>query len=291
MSGQHAGEPGSRAAVLGSPVAHSLSPVLHRAAYSTCGLSWDYSAIECDEGGLPTLLARVRVEPGWRGLSLTMPLKIVAVSLVDSISAEVAVVGALNTIVVSEVGGLVELAGHNTDIAGVRAAVLEGGVKRPLLPVVLGAGGTARAALAALAGLGSPAVVVVARDVHRAALLTGVGERAGIAVRPVAWSAASGAINSADVVVATTPKGATDGLCGGGWPTGVPLVDVLYDPWPTALAAYAAAHRASIVGGMAVLTHQAGAAFTLMTGLPAPTDAIRSAGERALAGRKAAVDR
>lgn len=280
-------EPLPRAAVLGAPITHSLSPVLHRAAYAAAGLAWDYTAIECDEAALPGVLSRVRSEPGWRGLSLTMPLKVAAMPLADELSDDVAVVGALNTLVVDAAGDATRLVGHNTDIAGVRLAVRETGVIEPQKPLVLGAGGTARAAVVAMARLGAPLVVVVARDVTRAASLAAVGERAGIDVRALPWTDVRRGMDAADVVIATTPKGATDSLCEGGWPAGVPLVDVLYDPWPTRLASYAAGQGAPIAGGMAVLAYQAAEQFELMTGRPAPTEAIRAAGEQALAARRA----
>jgi shikimate dehydrogenase len=262
--------------------------VLHRAAYAATGLEWDYTAIECDEVSLPALLDRVRSEPGWRGLSLTMPLKVAALELVDDLTDDVRSVGALNTIVVSgHPGEAVRLAGHNTDIHGIREAVAETGVV-PDYAVVLGAGGTARAAVAALAESGALSVVVVARDVRRTEPLLELGERLGIDVEGAPWTSIREQLSSADFVIATTPAGATDFLADARfWPHRVPLVDVLYDPWPTRLAAYAASRGSAVVGGLSVLAHQAAAQFTLMSGWPAPLAVIRSAGEQALADRRA----
>lgn len=279
-----------RAAVLGSPIGHSLSPVLHRAAYAACGLDWRYDAIECDEAGLPGLLSRVRAEPGWRGLSLTMPLKIAALPLVDSASSGVRMVGALNTIVVSTTDGEASrLIGHNTDIAGIAGAVAETGTGSPNSAVVLGAGGTARAAVAALAGLGVQHVIVGARDVRKTDDLVRLGERLGITVMGTPWTDLGTALADTSLVVCTAPAGATDSLArAGSWPGGVPLVDVLYDPWPTALAAYALSTGSVVVGGMAVLAHQACEQFSLMTGIAGPLADMRTAGELALAGRHSA---
>lgn len=277
-----------RAAVLGSPIAHSLSPLLHRAAYAATGLDWDYTAIECDETALPDVLERVRSGPGWRGLSLTMPLKLAAVPLVDDVDGNVDLVGALNTIVVSAGDDAVtRLTGHNTDIGGVTAAMLETGAGDVESALVLGAGGTARACVVALANSGVRAVIVAARDVSRTAELVQIGELLGIEVAGVPWASLRAELAVTDLVVATTPAGATDSLADPAvWRDGVPLIDVLYDPWPTKLAAYAAATGSRVVGGIAVLAYQAGEQFTLMTGVGAPMAAMRAAGENALAGRR-----
>jgi shikimate dehydrogenase len=279
-----------RAAVLGSPIAHSLSPVLHTAAYDAAGLDWSYTAIECDADGLPALLARVRAEPGWRGLSLTMPLKTVAATLVDDVTEDVRAIGALNTIVVSEGVAGSALHGHNTDVTGVIGALAEVGVTAPRSPVLLGAGGTARAAVAACARLGAGSVAAVVRNLARGAALQAIGQRFGIDVRLIAWDAVADvreALGDADVLVSTTPKGASDRLARGdvGWPAALPVVDVLYDPWPTQLASYAVGRGGRVAGGLSVLVHQAAEQFLLMTGTPAPMEAMRAAGERALAGR------
>lgn len=276
-----------RAAVLGSPIAHSLSPVLHRAAYAATGLDWRYDAIECDEAGLPALLTRVRSEPGWRGLSLTMPLKIAAVPLVDAFDHEVDIVGALNTIIVSpQEGRPAHLMGHNTDVAGIVAAVMESGVQKVNGAVVLGAGGTARAAVAALAAFGLDGVIVAARDLSRTEGLVRMGKRLGIEVEGAPWSALPAELRVTDLVISTTPDGATDALAAPGiWPAGVPLVDVLYQPWPTELARYAALRGSVVVGGMAVLASQAAEQFALMSGLAPAREAMRAAGERALLAR------
>jgi shikimate dehydrogenase len=277
--------------VLGSPITHSLSPALHTAAYAAAGLDWSYTAIECDALGLPAMLDRVRAEPGWRGLSLTMPLKAAAMPLVDDMTDDARAVGALNTVVMSVDHDPAALHGHNTDISGVMGALAEVGVTAPRRPVILGAGGTARAAVAAFARLGATSVGVVVRDVARGSLLKPIGERLGIDVRLVAWTGVADVrevLGDADVVVSTTPKGAADGLAAGdsGWPATLPLVDVVYDPWPTRLASYVEGLGGRVAGGLSVLVHQAAEQFELMTGLPAPMDAMRTAGERAITARQ-----
>ncbi len=270
----------SWAGVAGSPIGHSLSPVLHRAAYDVLGLDWEYRAIDCAEAGLAALLERCLADPHWRGLSMTMPLKRAAVGLVPELDPLAERVGAVNTVVP---GGR----GHNTDVAGILGALGELELAPPSRAVVLGGGGTALAALAALDALGLAEVELVVRDPTRldgAALRRAAGS-AQLTSRP--WPEAGRSLEGAGLVVATTPAGATDGLAAAGWPAGVPLLDVLYAPWPTRLAAAAAEAGAPVAGGMAVLTHQAAAAVQLMTGLVAPLATMRAAGDHALSGRSA----
>lgn len=273
-----------RAAVLGSPIAHSLSPVLHRAAYAELGLDWTYDAVECAEDELAALLARVRADLAWVGLSLTMPLKTAVLPLLDEVHEPAVTVGAVNTVVL----GSGRAVGHNTDVAGVSAALAELGTGVPVAgTVVLGGGGTARAVLAALARGGARDVVVVLRRPAGGPELAELGARVGAAVRVVPWDQAAAAVAAASLVVATTPAGVTDKLAACGWPGRAPLLDVLYAPWPTALAGAAAAAGVPVVGGLPVLVGQAAEQVILMTGRPAPVAAMRAAGEKALAARPA----
>lgn len=282
---------GRRAAVLGSPVGHSLSPVLHRAAYGALGLPWRYDAIECDEAGLAGWCDRVRGEAGWAGLSLTMPLKTAALALLDEVDGQARAVGALNTVVVetgTEPGGPARLSGYNTDIDGIRYAVEQalGVLSVPRRSVVLGAGGTARAAVAALCRLGAGSVDVVARRPDAAASLIDIGAETATAVSVLPWYRLDdGILTGSDLVVATTPAGATDDLAARRWPAGAALVELLYHPWPTPLAARAAADGASVVGGMAVLAAQAVGQVALFTGAKVDVGVLLAAGEAALATR------
>lgn len=258
-----------RAAVLGRPIAHSLSPVLHRAAYQALGLAWDYQAHEVDATGLAAFLGRVRAEhPCWAGLSLTMPLKEAAVALLDRLGTDL---GAVNTVVVQPDGALV---GENTDVDGVLAGLRALGL--PLAgtgPVaLLGAGGTARAALAALARAGVGQVVLLARDVDRGQAVARAGRELGlqVQVRPF------GPPPAGAPVVSTVPAGAADHL-----PVTGPLLDVTYRPWPTGYAARVQAAGLAVVGGRTVLLGQAVRQVELMTGHPAPEPAMRAALEAA----------
>ena len=166
-----------RAAVLGSPIAHSLSPVLHRAAYAALGLDgWTYSAIECDEAGLPGFIASR--DGRWAGLSLTMPLKRAVLPLLDRTEPLAAEVGGANTVVFA--GG--ERHGYNTDVPGMVTALAEAGMSAPAGATILGAGATACATLAALRATGLAAAVVHVRDQARAGDLLAAAGRLGVAV-------------------------------------------------------------------------------------------------------------
>ncbi|MGW1158238.1 shikimate dehydrogenase [Streptomyces sp. NPDC002513] len=270
-----------RAAVLGSPIAHSLSPVLHRAAYDALGLTnWSYDRFEIDEAALPGFFADLG--PEWAGLSLTMPLKRAVIPLLDSISDTAACVEAVNTVVFTEDGRRV---GDNTDIPGMVAALRERGVEQVDSAAILGAGATASSALAALARVCTGEIVAYVRSEERAAEMRRWGERIGVDVRTADWSHAGRALR-APLVVATTPAGTTDALTAAVPERPATLFDVLYDPWPTALAARWSAHGGAVVSGLDLLVHQAVLQVEQMTGRsPAPVDVIRTAGEHALAAR------
>lgn len=269
-----------RAAVLGSPIAHSLSPVLHRAAYDVLGLDWAYDVVECDERALPAVMARLAAGP-YVGASLTMPLKRAVLPLLDEIDPRAAAVGAVNTVLFA--GG--RRVGYNTDVAGIRAAVRELGVEDPAGAVVLGGGATACSALAALASLGARDVTVVVRNPAAAGDLQGAAARLEVHAAVVGWADKSPWGSAPPLAVSTVPAGATDPLATRPWPAPTALLDVVYAPWPTPLAAAAGRAGAPVVGGLSVLVGQAAEAVTLMTGQPAPLAAMRAAGDAALRSR------
>ncbi|MFF1512076.1 shikimate dehydrogenase [Streptomyces sp. NPDC058326] len=275
MSRQH------RAAVLGSPIAHSLSPILHRAAYAELGLDgWSYDRFEVDEAALPGFVAEL--DGTWAGLSLTMPLKRAIIPLLDEISDTAASVEAVNTVVLREDGRRV---GDNTDIPGMIAALRERGVEKVESAAILGAGATASSALAALARICAGPVTAYVRSEARAEEMRGWGERLGVDVRTADWDDAVEAFAS-PLVIATTPAGTTNALASAVPDAVGTLFDVLYDPWPTALAAAWSDGGGKVVGGLDLLVHQAVLQVEQMTGVPrAPLAAMRAAGERALAAR------
>ncbi|WP_328870030.1 shikimate dehydrogenase [Streptomyces sp. NBC_00287] len=271
-----------RAAVLGSPIAHSLSPVLHRAAYEELGLAgWTYDRFEVDEAALPGFFAELG--PEWAGLSLTMPLKRAVIPLLDEISETARSVEAVNTVVFTEDGRRV---GDNTDIPGMVAALRERGIEQVDSAAILGAGATASSALAALARVCTGEVVAYVRSPARAAEMRQWGERLDVEVRTADWADAADALR-APLVIATTPAGTTDELAAAAVPERpTTLFDVLYDPWPTALAARWSMFGGAVVSGLDLLVHQAVLQVEQMTGrAPAPLDAMRKAGEHALDAR------
>jgi shikimate dehydrogenase len=270
-----------RAAVLGSPIAHSLSPVLHRAAYAELGLEgWTYDRFDVDEAALPGFVEGLG--PEWAGLSLTMPLKRAVIPLLDEISETAASVEAVNTLVLTGDG---RRAGDNTDIPGMVAALREHGIDQVETAAVLGAGATASSALAALARICTGQVTVYVRSEARAAEMRQWGERLDVDVRTAGWADAAEALH-APLVIATTPAGATDALAAAVPERPAALFDVLYEPWPTELAARWSMSGGAVVSGLDLLVHQAVLQVEQMTGRsPAPVEVMRRAGERALAAR------
>lgn len=196
-----------RAAVLGSPIAHSLSPVLHRAAYGELGLDgWSYDRFDVDEEALPGFFKDLG--PEWAGLSLTMPLKRAVIPLLDEISETAASVDAVNTVVLTDDGRRV---GDNTDIPGMVAALREHGIEQVDSAAILGAGATASSALAALARICTGEVVAYVRSEARAAEMRQWGKRLDVEVRTADWADAAEGLR-APLVFATTPAGTTDAL-------------------------------------------------------------------------------
>lgn len=270
-----------RCAVLGSPISHSLSPVIHRAAYRHLGLDWHYSAHDVGEADLASFLATLDAD--WRGLSLTMPLKRVALDLADDASDIARTVGAANTLIHDGEG---RWWADNTDVGGVVATLTEHGVDVTGSVCVWGGGATAASVLAALAQMGTGAVHVHARSPQRAASALGVAEALGHPAAPVAW-AVSEQCHEAATTISTAPAGAVDPLVAdiAERPSGRLLFDVVYAPWPTPLAAAWAAGGGTVAGGLDLLVHQAVGQVLLMTGASVPAGVLRTAAVEAMGTR------
>src|SRR5665811_83601 len=275
--------PGRRAAVLGHPIAHSLSPTLHRAAYLALGLvNWTYDAVEVDEASLPGFVAGL--DGSWAGLSLTMPLKAAILPLLDHVEPLAGVVGAANTVLVRGSGAGRVLIGANTDVYGIVTALREADVTRVGTAVVLGAGATAASALAALAQLGCITPDVLVRSLGRTGAIRRAAHRMGVEPVIGLFGTAAARMPLADVVISTLPKHGADevaaelgdSLRGRHAPIGV-LLDVAYEPRPTALGAAWAEAGGAVVSGELMLLHQAVEQVRLMTGLVAPVDSMRAA--------------
>ena len=269
---------GRRCGVLGDPVEHSLSPVLHRAGYAATGLAWEYDAHRVPAGGLAEFVAGL--DGSWRGLSLTMPLKREAVGLVDTLSAIAQLAGAVNTFVLGD-----GIAGDNTDVPGAAAALRERCVAATGGATILGGGATATSVGLALADLGVAEIRLLVRDAARAAETVDRIEAHAGRPRVEVDTLARGAVRG-DVVVSTIPAAAQDDALVARCADVPAVFDVVYDPWPTPLSAAADASGRILVSGLDLLVHQAAIQFELFTGLTAPLELMRAAGERALVGRR-----
>ncbi|TIC80365.1 shikimate dehydrogenase [Nocardioides sp. GY 10113] len=268
-----------RCAVLGDPVAHSLSPTLHRAGYAALGLSASYDAVRVPAGGLAAVLAGLG--PDWRGLSVTAPLKREALELAASSTDRARLAGGANTLL--RIDGT-DWAADNTDLPGAVAAIRERYDGPVHTAVILGAGATAASTGLALAELGARRIVVAARDAGRATpTLAAIAAHPG---RPEVTHADLAGCDrgAAEVVVSTIPAAAQEPALVARFADAPVLFEVLYDPWPTPLAAAAGG---ALVSGLDLLLHQAYLQFEAFTGRAAPRAAMRAAGESALAERAA----
>ncbi|HQR79548.1 MAG TPA: shikimate dehydrogenase [Actinomycetota bacterium] len=258
-----------RAAVLGSPISHSLSPALHRAAYRALGLDWFYEALQVEIGQLPGFVDAL--DETWVGLSLTMPLKEAVLDLAREVDPLARVTDSANTLLLPQRHAL------NTDVDGLVTALRRAGLVAPagFTGTVIGAGATARSAIAAMRELGAAQVQLLARrpeaadPTRRTADLLGVP----LLVRPLTEVGPL----SAPLVISTIPAGAADHLAGAVPARPGLLLDVVYAPWPTPLARAWQAGGGRIVSGLEMLLGQAERQVELMTGRPAPTDAMRAA--------------
>lgn len=258
-----------RCAVIGSPVAHSLSPALHRAAYQHLGLTWTYDAIRVERDELARFVTGL--DRSWRGLSVTMPLKRDLLAVATDLAAPVPDVGVANTLICEPSRRVA----FNTDIPGMRAALAEAGVATVPTVTVLGGGSTAVAAVAAVQGW-AVSVTACVRTPSRADPLVAVASTLGVPLSVAPWPDAARYLDAA-VVVSTTPAGATDHLAGAVPADPGLLFDVVYRPWPTPLAAAWVDRGGRVLSGLDLLVHQAVGQVELMTGQSVPLDVLRAA--------------
>lgn len=248
----------TRLAVLGSPISHSRSPGLHLAAYTQLGLDWEYSAIEVAEAKLPDFFASL--DAGWRGLSLTMPLKRAVLPLLTQTDELVERTGVANTVLFD--GGV---RGFNTDVYGVTEAFRVGGVHALERVHVLGGGATATSVLVAAAELGAKTVTFAMRDPLKGGALRSLGEQLGVAVE--VHSLASTDVGVPDAVVSTLPGHSAHEIeFAEATRAGSVLFDVAYDPWPSALAASWLEVGGRVISGLEMLTLQALAQVRVFVG-------------------------
>ncbi|SDS65852.1 shikimate dehydrogenase [Microterricola viridarii] len=246
----------NRLAVLGSPIAHSQSPAIHAAAYTALGLDWGYDRVELTEPELAGFLAARGSE--WRGFSLTMPLKTEAFALADELDDAARATGAVNTLLLTQSQGGRRLLGFNTDVAGIVNSLAEHGVQQAGSVTILGGGATAGSAILAAAELGAHSVTVAVRTPAKAAGLQRQADAVGVALRIVPLEGAVAAASASDLLLSTLPGGSDTGLV---FEPGVigalPLYDVAYAPWPSALGAQWQAAGGQLMSGLGMLLHQA----------------------------------
>ncbi len=258
-----------RAAVLGSPIAHSRSPQLHLAAYRALGLDgWTYDRIECTADELPALVGGFG--PEWVGVSVTMPGKFAALRFADEHTRRTELVGAANTLVRTPTGWRAD----NTDIDGVTGALGEASGHA----IVVGSGGTAPAVVVGLVELGVQRITVVARNREKVTAVVDLATKAGV---DASWCDITGpdvaeVVATADAVVNTIPADAAARYASVLATTPV-MLDAIYDPWPTPLASAVEAAGGRVINGLQMLLHQAFAQVEQFTGLPAPKEAMRAA--------------
>ena len=276
------------AAVIGSPIEHSLSPVIHRAAWAQLGIDgWEYHRLEQDTDSLPGFIAGLGADCA--GLSVTMPCKQAVMPLLDVIDPLASAVGAVNTVVPSS--GV--LAGFNTDVTGIASAVRRAcslaGCSAPSSALVLGARATASSALAALGELGITSSTVAARRFGGPGSVVAAASRLGVTIEQILWSdseAVDRAASSVDLVISTLPASAADPLAERlRVREGQLLLDVVYSPRDTALRRAFESAGGVVAEGTDMLVFQAGAQVQLMTGRSPDTGVMREALEEELEGR------
>lgn len=253
-----------RCAVIGSPIAHSLSPVMHRAAYAALGLDWTYDAIEVPPGALASFVDGC--DEAWAGLSITAPLKREAAEYAVTRSSVVEQLGVANTLI----GGPDGWHAVNTDVPGAVDALREQGIDAVTSVRFLGGGATVDSLILAVRELGATAIEVWVRDPTR------FSSAEGLTVRPLG----DPIDEDVDLLVSTIPAEAVP-------PEAVDsaraVFDVVYDPWPTFLVSAASAAGLPIVTGLDLLAHQAKLQVELMTGETVDVDLLRDAALEALA--------
>jgi shikimate dehydrogenase len=245
-----------RAGVLGSPISHSLSPLLHATAYKELGIAYSYEAIKIESGGLSDFIATL--DSSWTGFSLTMPLKEEAVVLADVVDDVAAQINSANTL--NRRDGKWEAS--STDVMGFTTALQMHEVPISGHVVILGAGATARAAAAACDGLANH-ITIVNRSIKRIEAMSAAVQLSQLSF--VEWSGVS-IIEDADLVISTTPAGITDSM---ELPSNVraPFFEALYKPWPTITSSEWAKRGGFVIDGLDLLIHQGMAQMEIFSGV------------------------
>ena len=265
-----------RAAVLGSPVSHSLSPTIHNAGYKALGLPHEFSTIECNEASFRHVLESC--DENWMGLSLTMPLKESAFTVADTVTSVAVLARSANTLLLAD-----QIHADNTDVYGIVQAVREHAAVNAHRAVIIGSGATARSAVVACNELGITSIDLIARNKRALNECGDIAQKLGIAAtasdpRDVVFTETTLTINA-------TPAGVADALIPALHPPAGAILDVVYYPWPSAITAHWLNSGLVAIPGHSMLLHQAVKQFQLMTGFAAPVDVMRHALEEELHNR------
>jgi shikimate dehydrogenase len=261
-------------AVFGLPVAHSLSPVMHRAALAHVGLGGDYLVREVDATGFIEGIAEVK-SGQLDGANVTMPHKSLAYRLCDRRSERSDRAGAVNTLSCED-GRVI---GDNTDVAGIRTAWRRAGLPQGAPVTVLGAGGAAAAALVALAGM---RLQVMARDADKARAMI---ERTGVTATVLPWGETPGET----VIVNATPLGMRGEVLGEALlQSATGLLDMAYGDTTTPAVATMRASGRPVAEGLDMLVGQAVASFHIWTGIDVDPEVMRAAARAELSRRRQA---
>ncbi|MFY7841241.1 MAG: shikimate dehydrogenase [Actinomycetes bacterium] len=258
------------AAVAGSPIEHSLSPAIHKAGYAALKMDWDYKKFELDASSFPDFIKNR--DPNLVGMSLTMPLKEVAIEVADVVTELAKKVNSANTLLFKDG----KIFAGNTDIYGIVTALQTNKQLDISNPSIIGSGATARSAVAALHQLGAQKVILCARNEQSLTDLKNVAQDFGLEVSEVQWSQIHKAL-AATTVISSLPSGAMDSFAAMGPEIPGSLLDVAYSPWPSKIALEWILRRGFVVSGLEMLLHQAARQFELMTGKKAPLKQMREA--------------
>lgn len=269
-------------AVLGSPIGHSKSPLLHAAAYRELGLDWNYSALEVTGETLADFV-RSR-DQSWRGLSLTMPLKRDVIPLLDELDSVGTLTGAANTVLITDG----RLSGFNTDVYGIVRAFSDAGVNHLDTVQILGGGATAASAIVAMRELGARRITASVRSIARAADLVALGRAGGVDIVVSELGSDDQATDVPDAVISTLPGHAEHAVTfSSALRESAVLFDVAYDPWPSTLAESWTDAGGTVISGLEMLINQAVAQVRIFVNADAAVPLDREAD--VLAAMRAAV--
>lgn len=280
-----------RVALLGFPISHSVSPLMHTAAFSALNLPWHYEALETSSAKLPNAVEKIRHE-GWAGANVTVPHKVDIIDLLDEITPPSDDIGAVNTIV--NEGG--HLKGYNTDLPGFLIDAHARGVETTgRSALILGSGGAARAVAFALASRGTKIRIICRHEQRGQNIAKDLGRRQHDEISVFAWTEESFNIAAQDcaLIVNATPLGMSPCVEISPWPAGTSLpagafvYDVVYNPPVTRLVKDARAAGLQACGGLGMLVEQGALAFELWTGLEPPRQVMHAAAQSALESQHA----